>query len=98
MNYQKIFADDKSWPAIMKWGMNTEIEWCHPLTSNQYKKYNMMKEGTILSFMNNYKIECEVIVTGMPTNAEYEELLALHGPFQILGGWDFTHVIRVRRI
>ena len=92
----KLFADKNSWPAITKWGENTELAWYHPLTTNQRKKFSQVRVGDIMMFLNDL-VPCEVIVDEIVSDEAYAELQSRFGPFQ-LGEWNFTHVIRVRRI
>jgi hypothetical protein len=91
-----LVADKNSYPAIMKWGNNTELEWYHPLTSKQHHAFNRVCVGDIMMFFND-NVPCEIIVDEIVSDAAYAELQSRFGPFQI-GDRDVTHVIRVRRI
>ena len=91
-----LVADKNSYPAIMKWGENTELAWYHPLTADQRKKFSQVRVGDIMMFLNNM-VPCEVIVDEMVSDAAYADLKSRFGSFQI-SDWDFMHVIRVRRI
>jgi len=91
-----LFANKNTYPIIMKWGTNTELEWYHPLTADQHKKFSQVRVGDIMMFLNNM-VPYEVIVDEMVSDAAYAELQSRFGPFQ-MNDYDITHVIRVRRI
>jgi len=95
MSHPMLYADNQSYPAIMKWGLNTEAIWFHPLTENQYTKFEHVKEGDRLILLLNKKPH-DVIVLGKPSEEDYTRYKALYGPFDI-PRWDFTHIIYVKR-
>lgn len=95
MSQPILYADDQSYPAIMKWALNTEAIWFHPLTANQYKKFKNVKEGDRLTLLLNKKPH-DVHVVGHISDEEYARYKAIYGPFDI-PGWNFEHVIYVKR-
>jgi hypothetical protein len=102
-----IFANQQTYPAIMSYGQNNEHDWFHPLILQQFidGKFAELQPGDLVRCVmlnknddgTNKKVGefmCRLVSNG--TNQEYEHLKTLFGDF--IQNWEFTHVIRVKKL
>jgi hypothetical protein len=93
----KIFADSTTWPAIMNYGQNTPEDWYHPLTKHQYKTLRNLTYGDAIQLCFKGSLPIPLVVVNLGDDTAMNHLTSLFGTFQS-PGWNFTHVIRVKKV
>jgi hypothetical protein len=88
----KIFADNSSWPQILKLYGNSSRCWVHPCTSGQLPG---IKYGDELKFVNISTREEKIVrVIAVYEGSEYQHYKETHGEIQY-NGFKFIKGVKV---
>ena len=97
INKATIHASDVTYPPIMRYAQNTELDWWHPLTRNQHLNFVNSNVGDIIPFKMNGIHASNVKIINLGNNNEYIHLKNVYGVLTI-PTWNFDYFVRVQRV